>query len=314
MRLSRQFEFPPEQEAAYRKARRLEWLTLAYIASAATALFVTMGSSQAMRTSFYEDVISSVPSIAFLVGTAIARRAPRDHFPFGFHRATAIAYLVAALALLGMGGFLLMEAVMKVLHGERTTIGGMHIFGQTVWAGWPMFAAIAWSAVPAVLLGRVAAKLAPKIHDKVLFAQADMMKADWMAESATAIGVLGVGLGFWWVDPLAAAVVSLDILKDGVTNVKVAVSDLMDRRPMKADRSAFENTPEQLKLWLEQQDWVREADVRQRDEGHVFFSEAFVTVEDGVEDLPTRVRETLDRVKDLNWRLHDLTITPVDRL
>ena len=71
-----------------------------------------------------------------------------------------------------------------------------------------MLAAIAYSAVPSVLLGRAKLRLAPKIHDKVLLADADMMRADWMAEAATAVGGVGAGFGLWWLDPLAAALVS----------------------------------------------------------------------------------------------------------
>jgi hypothetical protein len=54
-----------------------------------------------------------------------------------------------------------------------------------------------------------------------------------LAESGTAAGVIGVGLGFWWMDPVAAAIVSTSILKDGVQNVGSAIADLIERRPMK---------------------------------------------------------------------------------
>lgn len=80
-------EFPPEVEETYRRARRLEWITLAYLASTATLLFFTMGTSQAMRTSFFEDLVSLVPAAAFLVGTAIARRSPSSTYPYGIRTA-----------------------------------------------------------------------------------------------------------------------------------------------------------------------------------------------------------------------------------
>jgi hypothetical protein len=76
-------EYPEDVERVYRVARRWQWVTLAYISSAAVLLYLTMGTSQAMRSSFYEDVISLVPSAAFLIGTAIARRAPTRTYPFG---------------------------------------------------------------------------------------------------------------------------------------------------------------------------------------------------------------------------------------
>ncbi len=307
------FDLPPEQEQDLRKARRLEWLTLAFIASSATVLGLTMGGSQAMRTGFYEDILSTLPAIAFLVCTRIARRKPNKDFPYGFHGVVSIGYLTASLALLGMGAFLLFEAVMKLVAGERTTIGGITVLGHTFWAGWLMFPAIAYTAIPTVFLGRAKAKIAPRIHDKILFADADMMKADWMAGTATAVGVLGVGLGLWWLDPIAAAVVSADIMKDGFKNMGIAISDLMERRPMRTDGSEPEPLPDELRDWVERLDWVESATVRLREVGHLFYGDVFVTVRGEPADLPRKIQRAMEDAKSINWRLHEITITVLDR-
>jgi divalent metal cation (Fe/Co/Zn/Cd) transporter len=306
------FDLPPEKERELHQARRLELWTLAYIASSATFLGLTMGTSQAMRTSFFEDVISSVPAIAFLVCTRIARRKPNQDFPYGYHGVVSIGYLTASLALVGMGAFLLIEAGMKLIANERTTIGAMTLFGNTVWAGWPMLAAVAYTAIPSVFLARAKLKLAPRIHDKILYADAKMMKADWLAETATAAGVVGVGLGFWWLDPVAALLVSADILKDGLSNVHVAVRDLMEHRPMKTDHSGIEPLPDELRACMEELDWVASATVRMREVGHVFFGEVFVTPRGLPENLPAKIRQAMEHAKSINWRLHDITITVLE--
>lgn len=313
LRSTKDFEFPPEQAAHLRKAVRLEYVTIIYIVTSAALLFLTMGSSQAMRTSFFEDAISLVPSLVFLTAIRLAVKPPDADHPYGYHGVVSIGYLTASLALLGMGVFLLAEAAIKVLSGERTTIGAMNLFGHTVWAGWPMLAAIAYSAAPAPFLGRLKSRLAPKIHDKVLHAGAQMMKADWMAETATAIGVTGVGLGYWWIDPLAAAFVSLDIIKDGLTNLRVAVDDLIERTPMKTDRSEPDPLPAQLQRYLTGLDWVADAEVRLREVGHVYFGEAFVIPRDNTPNLPERIADAMEDAKAIDWRLHDLTITPAPR-
>jgi cation diffusion facilitator family transporter len=314
MRAQDPVEFPPEVEACYRKARRLEWFTVFYISSAAFFLYLTMGSSQAMRTSFFEDVISLVPAIAFLIGTAVARRGAHRDFPYGRHRATSIAHLTAALALCMMGGFLLFEAIMSYMTGAKATIGGFNLFGHMVWGGWPMLAALVYTGVPSVILGRMKLKLAPKMHDKVLFADAQMMKADWMAEGATAIGVIGTGFGLWWLDPLAAALVSADILKDGVGTLKTAVSDLIDRRPQKADNSGPEEVPAELERFLLDLDWIEDVKVRLRDEGHIFIGEAFVVPRADTPDLVAKLESAGEQAKSLNWRVQELVLVPVTKL
>lgn len=306
-------EFPPEVERVYRKARRLQWVTLAYIASSATFLYLTMGNSQAMRATFFEDAISAVPSLAYLICTAIARRDPTPDYPYGMHRATSIGHLVSALALTAMGLFLLAEGGYKLISGERASIGTVMLLGTEIWAGWPMLLALLYTAVPSIFLGRIKHNLAPELHDKILFADAGMMKADWMAESAAAVGVIGLGFGVWWLDPIGAALVSLDILKDGIGNLRVAVTDLIDRRPKKTDQSDWEPLPQQVHDLLLGLDWVADAEVRMREEGHIFLGEAFVVPVD-TDGLIERLSKAADQARALDWRVHELVIMPVARL
>lgn len=105
-------ELPPEQQRALRDATRLEWGTLAFLAVTVTLVFLVLGSSQAMRTAWIEDLLSFLPPIAFLVATRVIRRAPTAKHPYGLHRATAVAHLVAAVSLLVTGGYLLVESAL----------------------------------------------------------------------------------------------------------------------------------------------------------------------------------------------------------
>lgn len=172
MRPTAHFELPPDKERVLRTARTLEWWTIVYLLAAATLVGVTMVGSQAMRTGFFEDLISIVPAAMFLVCTRIARRMPTPTFPYGFHGAVSIGYLTAALALFLMGAFLLYEALSTMIAVERTTIGGVTIAGYTVWAGWPILAAILATVGPSIVLGHRKLELAPQVHDKILYADA----------------------------------------------------------------------------------------------------------------------------------------------
>ena len=193
-------ELPPELQRTLRKARRLEWLTIAYLVSAVLLLGLVLGNSQAMKTAWAEDLLSLIPPIAFLVAIRLNARPPTERFPYGFHRATSIAHLCAALALFTMGAYLLIEAVIKLVTAEYPTIGSVELFGQTTWLGWLMLPALAWSAIPAVFLGRAKIRLAEELHNKVLYADAKMNKADWLTAGAAMVGVLGIGFGLWWAD------------------------------------------------------------------------------------------------------------------
>lgn len=307
------FELPPDKQAQYNKALRLEWLTIAYLLSAVAAIYATLGSSQAMKTAWAEDILSLIPAIAFLVASRWRGRRPNRRFAYGYHRAVSVAFLCAAVALFFMGLFLLWDAISALISFEHPSIGVVQLFGHQIWLGWLMLPALLWSAVPAFFLGRAKLPLARALHDKVLFGDATMNKADWLTAGAAMVGVTGIGFGLWWADAAAAAFISLDIIHDGFRNLKAVVADLMDERPRSVDDSQMDPLPERVRTELRAMSWVKDAQVRMREEGHVFFGEAFVVAHSD-ESLTSKITRATEELKALDWRLHDLVITPVETL
>ena len=303
-------ELPPEQERAYQQAKRLQWISIAYLASAIALLAVVLGQSQAMKAAWIEDILSLLPPVAFLVANRVRQRAPDEKFPWGYHRAVSLAYLLASFALLLLGTYVLLDSVMKLVLAERPPIGVFAIADRDPWAGWLMLVALAYTGIPPVLLGRRKLKLARVLHDKVLYADAEMNRADWMTAGAAALGVIGIGLGLWWADAVAGALISLDIVRDGVRNIRAAFGDLMDRMPRTYDDHEPDPIIAELHGTLERMDWVHSARVRLREEGHVYAGEAFVVPvdEDDLLDRCARAREQLMRE---NWKLQDLVVVPM---
>jgi cation diffusion facilitator family transporter len=306
-------EFPPDKRELHRKAVRLEWLTIAYLLSATFFLFLTIGSSQAGKAALVEDLLSLTPPLAFLIAARIRTRSPDERHPWGHHRSVSIAYQASALALLLFGSFIFVDSLLSLVAAKHPPIGVIEMFGQTVWLGWPMLAALVWSGVPAFFLGRAKMPLAQGLHDKVLYADAKMNKADWLTSGAAIVGVIGIGLGFWWADAAAAIAISLDIVHDGYTNLRTSVNDLMDSRPTHYDGSGPHPLVKQLERALEGMGWVDDAQVRLREEGHVFAGEALVVPADA-DALVDRLDHAAEELRALDWRLHDLVVVPVARL
>ena len=72
--------------------------------------------------------------------------------------------------------------------------------------------------------------------------------------------------------------------------------------------------PDRVRDLLRGMDWVADAAVRMREEGHVFMGEAFVVPRPGAGDLVRRLGQAAEAAKALDWRMHELTIMPVERL
>lgn len=307
-------ELPEAQASALRKAVKFEWITLAFLAVGTTIVFLVLGNSQAMKAAWIEDLLSFLPPIAFLVAVRIIRRKPSENHPYGYHRAVAVAHLVAAVALFVMGSYLIVDSGMGLLSGEHPTIGGIELFGQVFWLGWLMIGAMVLTGIPPVYLGRVKMKLAKELHDKVLYADADMNKADWMTALAAAVGVFGIGIGLWWADSVAALLISISILRDGIKNLRGAVGGLMDTRARTYDDSAPHPLTGSIDQYLQDLDWVQEAKSRVRDEGHVFHVESFVVpVEDAMPSMDQVVRAREACIQ-LDWKVQDMVIIPVAEL
>ncbi|WP_028279960.1 cation transporter [Arthrobacter sp. H5] len=307
-------ELPEEQQDALRKAVKFEWITLGFLAVGTFLVFLVLGNSQAMKAAWIEDLLSFLPPISFLIATRIIRRRPTRNHPYGFHRAVGIAHLVAAVALLVMGGFLIVDSGLGLVTAEHPTIGAVQLFGETFWLGWLMIVAMVLTGVPPVYLGIVKMKLAKTLHDKVLYADADMNKADWMTALAAIVGVLGIGLGLWWADAAAALVISFSILRDGIKNLRAAVGGLVDTRARTYDDSEADPIGARIDGYLSELDWVFEARSRVRDEGHVFHVESFVVPKKWARPTMKRLEAARIECIDMDWKVQDMVIIPVAEL
>lgn len=313
MRTTEPFDLPPEKRRALARARRLTWWTLAHHGSAIAALYFTLGNSQAMKVAWMEDLLSLIPAFAFLVGARMSQRRPTPEYPYGYLRATTVAYLVGSVALLVLGTFLFFDSALKLVKAEHPTIGSVELFGHSVWLGWLMMLALLWTGLPTVLLGRKKLPVAHELHDKVLYAEAVMNKADWMTAAAALLGVLGIGLGWWWADAVAAGLISLDIAHDGTKHLRAALGDLMDRAPRTLDFKHPVELPERIRQTLESLDWVEGARVRVREDGHLFFADVELIPRPGTSDLVKRLNRTASDLRRLDWRLHEVLLVPVER-
>ena len=304
MRTRPDFDLPEELEPVYRRAKRLEWATLFFMTTIVIVIYLAMGSSQAMKAAWIEDMLSFVPAIAFLIAGRYAHRRANEEFPYGYHSSVSIAFLAGSVALTIFGLFILIDSAIGLIRQEHVSIGGMVIFGRPIWGGWVMIAALVYSAIPPLILGHMKQKPARLLHDKTLMADSDMNRADWLTAGAGIAGILGIGVGWWWADSVAAGIISLDILHDGLKNLKQCVADLVDQQPREVDGERSD-VPERVLEALRALPWVVDADLRMREEGHVFAGEVFVTVTD-TDDMPAKLQEARQTAHDVDWRVRDL--------
>jgi cation diffusion facilitator family transporter len=303
-------DIPQDKQDSVERARRLEMWSLFFLFTIVVLLGFTMGSSQAMKAMWLEDTLSLVPSSAVLVGIYMRRWAPNDRFPYGYRRAVQIGFLAGAVALFGFGLYLLIDSIYSLIIAHHPTIQTIEIFGNRVWLGWLMIAALVYSIFPPLILGQMKKPLASELHDKALYTSATIDKGDWLSGIAGILGILGIAYGYWWADSVAAGFISFEITKDGIENLKNSVFQLMNMHPTDVESKEKDPIYDRVKEEIAGLDWVRQSQVRLREDGDILAGEAFVVPSDE-NGLLEKLREAGERIKALDWRLQDFNIVPV---
>jgi len=314
MKVRPTYQLPSEKQEKLKRAFLLEWLTIFFLITIAALMYWTMGSSQAMRTAWIEDVLSLVPPISFLVAMRFRDRAPTAEYPYGYRRATLLAFLMASVAILVLGLYMFYDSAMALINTEHPTLGHFDLFGWYIWSGWVMIVALIYSMIPPIILGHMKLPVAKALHEKTLYADATMNKDDWLTAGAAILGILGIGLGWWWADSVAAGFISIEVLMDGYTNIRQAMSDLMDQRPTAVGSEEALDLGERLCAKVRRRADVTDAEVRLREEGHVFSGELFVVLrEDGStpSTVAAHVADIAEEATAFDWRLYNLVVMPV---
>lgn len=312
MRLRPAFRWPPGKAQAMRRAERLEIATLVFMATVVAVMFLALGSSQAMRTAWIEDILGLVPASAFLVARHFEKKPPARSFPFGYFKAISIAYLVASTALLILALYMIYDSGAALVGQVHPTIGLVSVFGHDVWLGWLMIAALVYSIIPPVILGRMKKAPARELHDNVLLADSTMQAADWMTAAAAIIGIIGVGFGLWWADAVAAIAIALNVLNDGRTHVVKAISELAAQIPQALGRDEQHPAIAAVRTAVLALDWVEEVEVRLRSEGRLITGSILVRPQ-SLENLSERLAAAHDAAVDAHWRVHDPVVSVLRR-
>jgi cation diffusion facilitator family transporter len=313
MRLSKSFEYPRDLEDEFEKAKKIQWITIVYLVSAIMMMGIVMSKSQAMKTAWIEDILSLVPPVSFLVSSKIYTKASNKDFPYGYHRVISIAFLISSVALTSLGFLLLIDSVIKLIKTEHATISSAFIFGKQLWLGYIMIAVMVYSTIPVMILGNIKMPLAKKLSEKNLSTDAKMSRANWLTGVATIAGITGIGLGWWWTDAVAAIVICTDIINDGFNHLKDAMLDLMNRAPREVEGKKRNPLLSKIKKAIMEEDWVKDCDIRFRQEGHVLFGEAFI-VPASESKLTIKIENLRDKINRLDWRIYDITITLIPKL
>ena len=190
-------------------------------------------SSSALTADGYNNLSDIAASVAVLIGLRISRKPPdRDH-PYGHFRAETIAALIASFMMSMVGLQVLFDAGRSIFTGDRAAPDPLS----------------AWVALGAalVMLGVhfYNRRLAARIRSHALMAAAKDNLSDALVSLGAAAGIFGSQFGMPWLDPAAAVVVGLLILRTAwgiFYRSSHALTDGFDAKELETLRNTIERT------------------------------------------------------------------------
>jgi cation diffusion facilitator family transporter len=201
-----------------------------------------VGSTYALIADAVESMADVFTSAIVYQGLRVSARAPDEDYPFGYGKAEALAAAVVALMLLGAAVGISVQAIREI----RTP----HLAP----APWTLLVLVAVILVKLVLSRQVRV-VGTEIGSTAVRAEAWHHLSDAVTSAAAFIGisVAVVATELWpdthWesADDWAALVASLVIAYNGVTILRTASTELMDRAPgqdvVETIRGAAERVP-----------------------------------------------------------------------
>ncbi|APQ96541.1 cation diffusion facilitator family transporter [Clostridium botulinum] len=190
---------------------------IAYIILALLKLGIGhLSNSKALTADGLNNTTDIVASLAVLIGLKISRKPADDDHYYGHFRAETIASLIASLIMIAVGIDVLYNAVKSIVFFKAKT---------------PDLTAAIVAIICAVVIYivyRYNKKIAIQINSSGLMAAAKDNLSDAWVSVGTAVGIIASQFGLPWIDPLAAVVVGILIVKTGWDIFKEASHNLTD--------------------------------------------------------------------------------------
>lgn len=182
------------------------------------------------------DALHNFSDCASLVVAWIARKISKrgadDSFTFGYKRAEIIGATINLTALIVLGGYLLIEAVMRFLNP-----GEIH-GGVVIWV----------SAIAIIVDVGTALALLSMSKDNLNIRAAFLHNITDALSSVVVLlgGVAIIKFGWNWIDPLLTLLIAAYILKQSIPMLKKAIHLLMDGVDMHIDVPKVHQTLEEI--------------------------------------------------------------------
>lgn len=190
---------------------------IAYIALSFLKLGVGyLSGSKALTADGLNNTTDIVASLAVLIGLKIARKPADEEHLYGHFRAETIASLISSLIMIAVGIDVLYNAAHAIIFFKAQAPDLIAALVGVI------------CAIAIYIVYRYNRKIAVRINSSGLMAAAKDNLSDAWVSTGTAAGIIASQFGLPWIDPLAAVIVGVLIVKTGWDIFREASHNLTD--------------------------------------------------------------------------------------
>lgn len=175
-----------------------------------------IGKSSAMLADGIHTLSDVVTTSVVILGLKVSSKDADKKHPYGHEKYEPIFAKLLSIILAGTGLFIGYEGIKLLTSGNIQVPGTIALLAAVI------------SIITKEVMYRYTIKTADKIKSISMRADAWHHRSDVFSSIGTFIGVLGARLGFKILDPIAAIIVSILIIKVGVDLYLQSISELVD--------------------------------------------------------------------------------------
>lgn len=175
-----------------------------------------LGNSAGLVADGAHSATDAVSTVVLYIGLKFSDRPADKEHPYGHRNVEFIIAKVVSIFLLLVGLFILISAIYKIVKGDIVT------------PDYFTFAVAVFSIVSNVVMYRYGYCVGTQMNSPAVLSVAYEIKADAMSSIAIAAGIMFAEFGYPILDPVAACVVSLLIIKNSIYMLMESMDGLMD--------------------------------------------------------------------------------------
>ena len=178
-----------------------------------------IGGSKGLIADAIHSCADLLATIVMMIGLKISGRKKDSKYPYGYGKAEHLVAITIYIFLIVIALYIIYEGVLAIMEGRLVI---------------PCTIAV-WGAVLSILINELMFRFTycagTQANSPAIIAKAWETRTDVYSSIAVVIGIIGAKIGFHFMDPLAAVVVGLLILRTCFEMIREAMFALMDRIP-----------------------------------------------------------------------------------